>query len=398
MNIRYKVLFSIEILNDYFSSGKWKETSFIPLPETSRLLASNGLQLRKVQNQLLVITRVDKDMKPLRLPDFYSKFSFILAPESPNYINFTNLPFPESRLKCFHFHNMHNNVAGTVNYLSSVIPDYSGTASYKPGDFARGSDSKNYESIKINNGDQLPDDTTAGSKKFWVSHGDLQYVNERDTVAMEAENSYEIKCTGPVFNFFTSVKRTTHNVNVFAYNFSSGAFVRQVYSDLIKFDDAHDIVQVDMRSLASGMYKIKVEDEINYVYLVSSGIFNDAPVFIDIFHMPETDPRTLLKPDGTLKNIKYTIRFASRRVYWRYKTRTNIIDNIKDSSGDFKFKADGLKFFISEKPIPFYDTPRKTFSANSGNLVISTPLPNPMADRLLNKRDEIYTTEISVNY
>src|SRR5690606_41173771 len=55
-------------------------------------------------------------------------------------LNFTNLPFPESRLKCFHFHNMHNNVAGTVNYLSSVIPDYSGTATYKPGDFARGSD------------------------------------------------------------------------------------------------------------------------------------------------------------------------------------------------------------------------------------------------------------------
>ena len=124
----------------------------------------------------------------------------------------------------------------------------------------------------------------------------------------------------------------------------------------------------------------------------------NIPMFIEIFNLPKTDSRSLIKADDTLKNVKYTVRFASRRVFWRYRTRTTAIDTIKDSSGDYKFKSDGSRFFISRQPIPLSDTPRKTLSGNNGNLVIASPLPNPQSDRLLNKRDDVYTTEIYVNY
>ncbi len=397
MNVRYGILFSVEILNDYFSSGKWKEITFLPLPETEKLIGSGGFRVIKVHNQLLVVTRVDIDMKPLRLPDLFTGFSFVLQPQTPNYINFSNLPFRESRLKSLHFHNLQNNTSGGVNYLSSAIVNYSPAITYKPGEFCLGSDGSVYESIKINNNIQAPDDTDTGSKEYWVKHGDIQFVSERDTIATDADESFEIKKTGPVFNFKASVKRTVHNVNVYSYNFSTGTYSKEVYHDIIRFGNPHDIVQVDMRSLSSGLYRIRVENEVNFVYMVSSGNDPDSPFFLEIFNLPPSDPRSLVRPDGTLKNIKYTIHFASRRVFWRYRTRTTVIDNIKDSAGEFKFKPDGPRFFISETPIPFSDTPRKTFSADSGNLVITSPLPNPMADRLLNKRDEIFTTEISVN-
>ena len=215
--------------------------------------------------------------------------------------------------------------------------------------------------------------------------------------SIDTDDSFEIKKTGPVFNFQASVKRATHTVNVYAYNFSTGTYSNEVYHDIIRFGSPHDVVQVDMRSLYSGLYRIRVENEVNFVYMVSSGNDSDSPFFLEIFNLPLSDPRSIVRPDGTLKNIIYTIHFASRRVFWRYRTRTTVIDNIKDSAGEYKFKPDGPRFFISETPIPFSDTPRKTFSADSGNLVITSPLPNPMADRLLNKRDEIFTTEISVN-
>jgi len=398
MNVRYKILFSIEILNDYFSTGKWKEVSFIPLSETRRLIDTNGFQIRQVQNQLLVITQVDKDLIPLKLPDFFNKFSFVLLPQSPNYINFTNLPLSDSRLKCFHFHNLHDNIAGGVNYLSAKINNYLSTTPYKPGDFVKGADGEIYESIKINNNIQPPDNTIADSGEYWVLHGDSQFINNADTIFMEANIPYNLKYTGPLLNIETSVKRTVHHVSIYDCNFSTGLFNKQVLTSKVTFDTPHNIVQVDMRSLASGMYKVLVENDINYVYMVQSDNYVDVPVFIEIFNLPETYPQSLVKPDGTLKNVKYTLRFASRRVFWRYKIRTTTIDNIRDSSGDYTFKSDGLKYFISEKPIPLCDTSKKTLSANSGNLVITSPLPNPLPDRLLNKRDEIFTTEISVNY
>ncbi len=228
MNVRYGILFSVEILNDYFSSGKWKEITFLPLPETEKLVGSGGFRLIKVHNQLLVVTRVDKDMRPLRLPDPFTRFSFVLQPQTPNFINFSNLPFRESRLKSLHFHNLHNNVSGGVNYLSSAIVNHTTAITYKPGDFCLGSDGGVYESIKINNNIQVPDDTDAGSKEYWVKHGDRQFVSERDTLVTDADESFEIKKTGPVFNFQASVKRTVHNVNVYAYNFSSGTYISEV--------------------------------------------------------------------------------------------------------------------------------------------------------------------------
>ena len=83
---------------------------------------------------------------------------------------------------------------------------------------------------------------------------------------------------------------------------------------------------------------------------------------------------------------------------WIYNTRTNAIDKIEDTDGEFSFKADGLKKFISQKPIPFSESARKTFLAKSGTLTITSPLPNPQADRLLEKKSEIYTTATFINY
>ena len=273
MNLRYKTLFSIEILNDYFTTGKWKEVTFIPLPETGKLIADNGIQIRQIQNQLLLIARVDKDFKPLRLPDFFSKFSFILQPGSASYINFTNLPQADTGLKCFHLHNLHGNVSGGVNYLSSRINEYSNAAIYKPGDFARGADGKTYQSIKTNNGNQLPDNTNAASKNYWVLQGDTQFVNDYDTLTVEAKEAFSLNFTGPVCNFKTSVKRTSHKINVYDYNFSTNGFDRLIFNDKITSDTPDDIVQIVMGSLASGKYKVQVEDEIFYVYMVSSGKF-----------------------------------------------------------------------------------------------------------------------------
>ncbi|HEY9045478.1 MAG TPA: hypothetical protein VIN08_06260, partial [Ohtaekwangia sp.] len=83
MTVRYQILFSIEVMNTYFSQSQWRDIVFIPLPETQQLLNTMGYQLRRVRNQLLVIAPVKSDETALKLPELYTRFSFALQPQSP---------------------------------------------------------------------------------------------------------------------------------------------------------------------------------------------------------------------------------------------------------------------------------------------------------------------------
>ena len=398
MQVQYQIVFSIEVLNTYFGNGAWKEVKFIPLPETQQLLRSNGYQLRQVKNQLLVITPVDLVTKvPLKLPVLSDKFSFILEIQSPGYINFTNIPVPESGMNCFSFHNRTGNVVGGTNYITAGIRPYQNTIPYKPGDFAKGADSKTYEAIKLNTGLQAPDDSVPASKDFWVLRNDFQFVTHEDCLVREGNTSFALEVAGAFINFQTAAPSTTHKVFVYAYNLATNNFDKQVRAETLTSDSPSNFVPIDLRSLTSAVYKIQVNNEVRYVYH-STASAGSIPMFLDIYHLPKNHPNSFLKADNTLKNIKYTLQFSGRRVFWRYKTRTNAIDKILDSSGEFTFKADGSRFFISERPMPLSDVPRKSLSANTGALVITSPLPNPRTDRLREKRDEIFTTESFINY
>ena len=121
-------------------------------------------------------------------------------------------------------------------------------------------------------------------------------------------------------------------------------------------------------------------------------------MFVDIYNLPSTDIQAYM--DGASKplNLKYTVAFAARRVLWRFATRTNEIQAVEDTSGSYTFISDGLKKFISEKPIPLSDKASKTLVAKNGTLTVTSPLPNPQADRLLAKKNEIYTTETFINF
>jgi len=398
MRVDFQIIFSIEVLNTYYSKGPWKDVLFIPLPETQKRIVDHGYQLRQIKNQLLVVTPVDLvNSKPLKLPDIFTSFSFILMPQSPGYINFTNLPVKSSGLTCFHFHNQQLNSVGGITYLSSKIDAYANTTAYKPGDFALGLDGNTYESIKINTGLQAPDNTIPASKNFWTLRNNVQFVSHNDTAKKEEGASIALEQVAALFTFETTLNQVSHSVNVYAFTADTGKYDKLVFHHTVTSDQPINQVQIDMRSLPSGVYRVKVNDDVRFVYRVTSET-DGIPMFIDLFHLPKTHPNSFLKMDDTLKNIKYTLQFSGRSVFWRYRTRTNTINKILDSAGEFTFKADGTKFFISEQPIPFSDAPKKTLSANTGTLVITSPLPNPRADRLGDKRDEIFTTESFINF
>jgi hypothetical protein len=229
--------------------------------------------------------------------------------------------------------------------------------------------------------------------------GDMQFASTADTKNSVAALDYDWEDTGGIYNFKTTLKQKQHNVQVYTLNTATLHYDKMLISSIVKFEEANDLVQVDLRSLNAGAYCIQVNDDLRFVWLREEGSAgNGTGMYIDIFNLPATNPQAYLDATNKPKKLRYSISFAARRVLWQYNTRSALIDTIVDGDGNYLFESKGIKKFISQRPIPFSDTALKSLVAKSGGLSITSPLPNPQADRLSEKVNEIYTSESFINF
>ncbi len=402
MKSKFKILFSIEVLHEFFRTGRWKHFWIFPTPETENLFKQNEIITRKIDNELLVIAKTDDTGKLYQTPNLFTCFSFILIPQSTGYLNFTNLPISSLNTGIYNFNNLNGNEAGGRHYITKSINNYDNSKSYQPGEFVKAPNGKIYEAVAINNGGAgsiEPNDTPA-AKNVWVTRGDSQFANGADATESYSDKEYMLELANGYCHFKTSVKKKAHTVEIYAFQKESLQYNQEISHFRVSFDDVSDEVPIDLRYLSSGKYRIRVNDDIKFIYHVTAMNYNGLPMFADIFHLPADHPQSFLDADQKPKRKKFTVAFAARRVLWRYKTRTDIIKQIEDTDGEsnYSFKPDGLRKFISHQPIPFSETAITTFVAKSGSLKITSPLPNPQADKLLEKQNGIYTTEAFINF
>jgi hypothetical protein len=411
----YQILFSIELLNRFFNTGRWNNVTIIPLPETEKAFRNKEYSFRQIGNELLVIGKVDSSGKVVHAPQAFEKFSFRMIPQTPNYLNFTNFPVSELITPVFYFHNLNGNEFASKHFLSEKIKLYNSSVSYSPGDFAQSLvDGKVYECIRVNpsgvgsiapdNSEPVPPLPPAPADKlysgnFWALLGDMQFASTADTKNRIATLDYNWENTGGIYNFKTTLKQKQHTIQVYTLNTITLHYDKMVISNSVKFEDNNDMVQVDLRSLNAGAYCIQVNDDLRFVWLNEEGSAgNGTGMYIDIFNLPATNPQAYLDAGNKPKKLRYSISFAARRVLWQYNTRSALIDTIVDGDGNYLFESKGIKKFISQRPIPFSDTALKSLVAKSGGLSITSPLPNPQADRLSEKVNEIYTSESFINF
>jgi hypothetical protein len=166
----------------------------------------------------------------------------------------------------------------------------------------------------------------------------------------------------------------------------------------IGYDEARDDIQVDVRHLPSGLYRMKVNNDNSFFFIDAGNDEMPGNMYVDVYNLPHTSAQAILTATGEVKKTRYTLAFAARRALWKYKTRTTIISEIKDTDGRYLFKTDGAKQFVSLRPIPFANTPMRSLVAKDNGSSLLSPLPNPTADRLLDAQNGIYTTETFINY
>ena len=97
MQVTYKILFTVDIFNDYYRDGRCTDFKLMPSWETASLLKKYNMLYRMTGNRLVILVKIKDDNTPVTPIDPNTKFSFYMDLQTPAFVNFTNILTKEGR-------------------------------------------------------------------------------------------------------------------------------------------------------------------------------------------------------------------------------------------------------------------------------------------------------------
>ena len=419
MMTAYKILFAIDLQNEYYSDGKCNDISLVPSAETVLLLKNRQMLYKMAGNKLVALVKVKDSSvgadagKPFVPLNSNEKFIFFLQLEKPVFTTITNIDFDLFSGQRFYFSNIFETKVNTSLHLSAPTDSYSNTAAYKPGDMVNNGTATVFECIKSTTGNN-----TANSS-FWFSRGEKTFSTKKDMYPFITR----------VTNFKAKTVATVFNIKIFAFNTAT-----KLYDTEVKIKDnpitvgsvPTKNVQVNMQNLADGRYIIKINDEDHETgtdalgnpipfYLSDEVISNNYFGVIEVFNYSATDPDfSLLDAVGKVKDtvnglgksvwLNYIIQFAGKMATWKYIARTGKVVSIEDETASFVFAkttVDQQDIFQSNIPIRLSEKP-VMFDLLLTNAVSSQPPPAPNPDPqvtgIISRTNSDYFCTIYLNY
>lgn len=390
MNVRYRILFSINVLHDYYTNLKCTDISFVPAKDTLVKMQAGQMLYKVLGNTLVVLIKVDDNDKPYVELDEAMKLRFYLEVLNHGFVTKTNINLDELRNKRLYFNNLTENKVGSTLYLSEKIPAYDGAKDYVYSEMANAGGTI-FECIKTpaaGNGTDKDD--------YWYPRGTTQYLSTGDMIVLS---------TG-VRNYMLSVASKVFDIQVNGLNTATNTYDKVVKSIVQTTDTATKEVQVDLRELQSGKHIVNINGEGFTQYIDAQAAFSNTIGMIDIFnHLDGANDFALLDASGKTKEHTYTIHFANRLAQWKYLTTKKGVKNITDNAGIYEFlqKPDApatAEYFESNKPIPLQQSPLVFELELNAPLSEPPPAPNPNPDdgSMLIRKGDLYVCKIYLNY
>ncbi|MEO5889867.1 MAG: hypothetical protein ABIQ31_06410 [Ferruginibacter sp.] len=178
MNINYNILFTIELLHEYFLNGKARNLEIIPANDCVEINRRMNIQLRNNENRWIAFIRENDLQEPFINSDkdkvyrqFYEKtvFRFYLKIKDPLFLNYTNIELTSVDNMKFYFSNLAANPDNGVLYLSTPVPEFTIGTDYVPGNLVKDPANGNvFESLKKNTAKKKTQLTEAG---LWAPKG-----------------------------------------------------------------------------------------------------------------------------------------------------------------------------------------------------------------------------------
>lgn len=366
MTTRYKILFMVDLLNEYYANLQCRDFSVIPSAETVQMLQNHQMLVKTIGNKLVVLVKVqtgagseDKPVVPIAAD---TKFLFYLNLNQPLFTTVTNLDIDKLRLnQRYYFTNLLQNKAGTSLHLSRQIGEYDNAVTYNPGDLADDGSGTVYECIRRTTGG---DDT--GETAFWFERGTEQYVSSGDMVNCITRNN----------RFQVTAAATKFVIQVFGLNPANSEYTLPVpiAKNVVTSDEAIQDVPVDLSELLPGRYKIHINTEVFDVFVDDMVIYRNLFGVLELFnHLPASSDFSLLDTNGKVKDtvvggnpqwLRFQVRFANRLAFWKYVTPRQGVKAIIDKTNTYQFlqspsPPDKPEYFQSDLPIPIRETPAK---------------------------------------
>ncbi len=389
MSLKYKILFTVELLHDYYTDGVCNDFTIVPSEETATLLKGQAMLTKSLNNLLIVLVKINDGGQPFIPLDVNKKLSFYLQLQNPDFNNFTNLSYKPSQTRRYYFSNLNKTKIGDTLFLNSKISVYATSNAYAIGNFAATGANDVYEAVKPNDpGNQH----ALTEQSFWTKKGKFQYVNDSDLI--ELTSFVYLFKTAPTKNF---------TVKTFGLNAGGDLFDVPVQDDeLSTFTDFKEEIPVRLEKLPPGKYRLEVNGVSKLVYYDSKAAYNNIFGIIEIANnLPSANTFSLFDNQGKPKGSRFTLRFSNRSVIWRYVSRSTDVTAIKDSALTHNFTPLPPNRFISTKPIPMSEKPINTLFLESTALGKVSPLANPPNNRLsvIEKDGNLYYCgELNLNY
>lgn len=423
MNTRFKILFSIDILHEYYSSRQCRDFNIIPSPETSLLLENHHMLYKVVNNKLVVLVKVEEEPaegeedhanEPFVLLNPAQKLVFYLDLVKPVFMNISNIDFDLLQSRRFYFTNIYQNKKDGVLYLSSPVAVYDEEDIYAPGSFADNGLDQVFECIQA-----TPDisdtahDTT--DEAFWVSRGNNQYTSPQDMIPFVTR----------IKNYTTTIAATAFKIKLFALNKENNVDYDVEISlpaDKSSFasEEPTKKVPVDLTGIASGRYLLTINDQPFEIYVDDNAVYRNYFGVVEVYnHLANGNDFALLDDEGKVKDIKvenkpvwlnYTIQFANRLAFWKYISAKEEVTGIEDNSMQYSFADVPLPpppipsmaagIFLSDKPIPMREVP------GFFDIILETPIsgdvpkapnPDPLISGMLTRFNSNYYCNIYLN-
>ena len=403
MTTTFKILFSVEVLHDFYRESICSDFRFIPDDDTSALLAGCNAMYKTVGNKLIVLIKSDEAGKPFILPKASDRFTFYMELMQPVFMTVTGVDLDALSQKRFYFTNLHQNLVtvspgNDILYLSEEINGYDPAAPYHTGDFALHNNTI-FECIKQSAGGNAP----GGNSSFWMSRDKSRYASAKDLLQFVPRQ----------FAFPVFPKKSTVQVKVFQLNLTNNLYDELVIDELQHFENDVESVSVNLTTVKEGKYRVLINGKEFSAYVSNDAVYKNMFAVIDLYnHLPNGNAFSFFDATGKLKDdfiggrnvwLNYTIRFANRLAFWKYRAPKKGVKSIGDDppADLFTPNADPADLFTSKSPIALREKPHE-FKLNLIKAISRDPplAPNPdiNASGMLTRDGEDYYCNIYLNY
>lgn len=462
MNIHYSILFSIELLHEYYSNGRTTDVVLIPAADTEALFRRMRIRWRRAGSRYLALLEAREKSPGVYLPainsptqNFYRQafgknvMRFLVVQQTGLFLNFTNLPLQSG--KRYVFSNRSANQRNSSLYLSAPVTAFATGREYLPGNLAmRASNGQVFEALtkhtstsasQLNNktlwqpkglrflGRPLKKFTVGetyqqgewvtgtGNKVFEaVRYTTVSAASEINNTALwkeqgEGELQYPtandlVEQSTGFYQFPLAVPASTVTIHVFGFNYNEAApafDVPAAKTTVLEFTVPQPEISVNFSSLPPGRYLLDVNGEKAEVYhdpaLGSGNVLGVVEIYN---HLPGDNEFSFLTAAEEIRQRDYVLHFPARSVLWKYNRKDSRASAITDT-GDtgYAFTLQG-NAFVSNRPILLsqdaVETLELSFTDTASKLA---PLPNPPVVRLgrTQQADFAYlSAELFLNY